>query len=531
MDSRVGQQQQQAEADAPEIRTATFTTISLGKTHAEYVNESRRGLVYLPHHLAGVREVYSHENHLRFQSIQDVMSFARREARHAVLTYRRGVSDFHLSITAPDEATKHFTLHTSIVGRNAVMAQTIAHAAQSGPGIIAAQWPINSPWITVRSLQFGVAMIMGQDPASWFQEANADQDVPKGTATSVRVSLQRMLLAIQFNATVASLQLPESYQELGLFVIQQELDWWNFELVLSYLLREHEAVWESSPLGRDFGTTFEPMDAIWKHLLGYTRGCPSPHSAIRIFWICIYWFRDNLPRDLARIEAPFFASAALGGQDHELHGGHVSDPSEEVLKYRHPLATLRIMSSILPEFVPNPDPEEIAIPQILPVILISIPYGILKAFLYAANLSIPNKYAFASIVCGWRSSRQNRTLQHFTRSTGHYLVWKRPGWPFYTSRDPTVMEWPIRNRYVEIPYLIKIRNDKGEISEVFDYKRYWYEWQIYTLEECTHIHREYVGNSEENTAAVTERGKITKLLIDDIMGVRRRVERDTEDSA
>lgn len=515
--------QQQTGPSTTSNQSLPFTTLSYGKTHAEYLAHSRPGIRYLPHHVTGVRQLINHDNYVRFGSIQYVEHFARLSEQHSLREYRKGPWDFLLIIIEPGEEQKVLKLHTSILRHNKTMAHTIGNAMRMSQSRISARWEVKSLWVTVKSIEFGIAMIMGQDPTTWFRERNVEQDVPKSIATSVRVSLQRMILALQFTAAVSILQLPKSYEDLGLYIIQKELDWWNFELVLSFLCRGHECIWETSPLESGFGTTFEPMTTIWKTFLGYANGVPSAHSAARLFCICAVWFRDNLPRDLSKLLQPAFVSAALGGRRHENVGGCFRSPTEEFKKYRHPLATILIMSSISPEFVPHPDPQEIAIPLILPVILVSIPYGILKMFLYSTNISIPQKYAFAHILCGWRYRRQHNTSEEFTKRTELHIFWERSDWVHYARRDPPIHSWSIRNRYVEVPYLIKMSDGKGGTVDIFDFKRYWYNWQVFTADEWQEIEREYIVKPNENEDVHKQRQEATKLLVDDLMGVKRQV--------
>ena len=472
--------------------------LNYGKTHEESVLESQPGIGYLSHELAGIHEGPDALTDQSFMVLRPCCSFIKhqvqlRNLRHKVLLdHVNTPPDFFLRLVDHlGEVTHDVALTRSVMRSSPFTKSLVFDANEKGLGD-----SINNPqtvvikgvWTRPVNVRFGIGMLMGRDPCEWFQEENINQDIPTCLAETARVSIQCMLLSLEYLRMCAIFELPPTYIDLGLYTVRKELNFWNLELLLSYVVGAPRR-WEAYPNDNFFGTTFEPMaQKVIDIVISAVGSAYQVHTADTSLLTIIAEFFNNSMTPLADIAHPTLASPVLGAYVLDPQGQHRSTWSVidegflppaplEVTTHRRKLATFRVAAAV--QAIPNPGPS-IWKDHILPMILVSLPYGVLKFILYnMKNTNLVTRYELARQVCVWRVERSVRWLQEYGQVTGKCILWKRQNWTFDARRLPSLEAFPVRYRWIEVPFLLQKLDRQGRVNHIFDFKRYYYGWQEY----------------------------------------------------
>ena len=478
------------------IEAKSIIVLSYGKCHAEYMQESQLNVRYLPHETAGIEEepgVLANPSSLEPRPCSSFIEFqiSLDQIRHrAVFDHLNGTPDFFLQVAdASGQVFYELELLRKGMRWSEFMVSVMSDGIRQGRGNTKDKpHRVRSTkvWVRPTGVKFGIDMMLGRDPCEWFREENVDQTIPTCLAETARVSIQCMLLSLEFLRICAIFNLPRSYMDLGLYAVRKELNFWNLELLLTYVVGGMPIEWDKDP---SFGTIFEPMipKVIAIAKTGVTDTYQVHFAGTSLLSTIGAFFDRNVP-PLDNIATPSLASADLGAIMLDPNGHHGSiwsllDASSltpvpsEVKNHKRQLATFRIAAAV--QLVTNPSPS-IWQDHILPMILVSLPYGMLKFILYnMTNTSLIKRYELTRQVCVWRVERSVRWLQQYGTVTGRCILWKRLHWIYDPMRAPKESALPNRYRWIEVPFLLQRSDAQGRIIHIFDFKRYWYGWQEY----------------------------------------------------
>jgi hypothetical protein len=352
------------------------------------------------------------------------------------------------------------------------------------------------PWVTRQALKFALEVMHGADPADWFKEENITHLLPDMNPL-VRESQQRMLLPIQLLAAFKFLELPSELEHPILYAVQREIDIWNVEMVLAYLLHDFHHVVECQPQESEGISSFE---LIPNDLDRLNSKATRPFAFKLLTEIVVHYIVNNMP-SVDLMSTPDMACTLLGASELQGDGPYMPSTPKDVQEFFPPLMTIRLASALKPSMqLSMREPSLYWNRHILPMILTSLPFCLLKFILFLVPLPSSGKYGLAKQIHEWRFNRKVVKLEEIARRTSLYITYWRNGWSFNPEIQPRLAYWTLRDRWVELPILVNVqRPDDGTWIEIFDYKRCFYRWQLLTTEQARtkenlELTRHLVGN-------------------------------------